>query len=165
MSKSNVVPALLIAVAIIVAPLISSFGLRYFDKTFPGLRMNQFYEKEQSRKAREMIDLRDELKISEVQLIKNSGRGNAAPRLIGTISNNGEKAAQYVQLQLVVRDKDGKLLDVSQGEMGIQGVLLPGEQSAFSIPLHSMDPEHLQAENGFDPETMAISVTRLQVID
>ena len=85
--------------------------------------------------------------------------------IIGLIKNNSDAIVSNIQLNVVSRDKDGKLLDVTSNFARVQGTLKPGQELGFSVERSLCDfNEKAEELAGRKATTATVSIVELSVV-
>ena len=69
--------------------------------------------------------------ISDIQIV--AGRRKNVERVIGLVKNGSSEIVEDVTLVISFFGKDGKLIDVTDDFTRIEGIIRPGEASAFAV--------------------------------
>jgi hypothetical protein len=160
MTNNNIVPALIIAAAIVFVAFIArpnagrqvdamfnqiedavqrkdAAGKTQLTRIFEGASksassgLSAGFENGQSDKAKEELAARDKLSVRNVKLVPAQSKNQE--RVIGTVKNDGIAAVADVRLNVSYYDKAGELIDVSSTFSSVQGVIKPGEELAFEV--------------------------------
>jgi hypothetical protein len=158
--KSNIIPSIIIAAAILAVALISrqsgayqvqafmdqleqsvqskdSEGNTQIGRIVKGLSssaaegMRKGFQGSQDEEAKRELEIRDLIKIKDVKI--NSGRMKNQEKVIGLVKNESSEIVQNISLNVVFKDSNGALLDVSGKFSSINGVLKPGQELGFEV--------------------------------
>lgn len=112
---------------------------------------------------KEQISAIDKLTFTDMRITQGLQRNQE--RIIGLVKNEGDLPIHNLQVSLVIKDKDGKLLDVLSNAARIPLLLRPGQQVAFEAvrPLGNFNdtPADLNARRG---TTVEAQIDSLRVI-
>jgi len=81
--------------------------------------------------SEEKLPVRDKFEIKEAKVV--AGRMKNEERVIGIFKNGSNVAVSNVQLVVIARDKEGRLIDVSADFARVPGVVKPGEEQGFAV--------------------------------
>jgi hypothetical protein len=102
----------------------------------------------------------NDIEISQVKFA--DGRMSNEEKVIGIIKNKGTDHISDIELNVVIKDKDGKLIDVVSSFTRVDGVLLPNSELGFSIDrsLGSFDDdkEKMQGNKGAMAEVRVVKM-------
>ena len=121
------------------------------------------FSSDENGKTKEQLAVRDKLEVREVKI--SNGRMKMQENIIGLIKNNSDAIVSNIQLNVVSRDKDGKLLDVTSNFARVQGTLKPGQELGFSVERTLGDfNEKAEELAGRKATTATVSVVELTVV-
>ncbi len=92
---------------------------------------SQGFQEGQNKEELEKLNFRDKLSVSEVKIIP--GRMKTDEKIIGIVKNESTAILGNISLNLVCRDAEGALLDVSSRFVQVDKTLKPGDEVGFEI--------------------------------
>lgn len=158
--KSNIIPALIIAVAILAVAFISrqggtaqvqavldqleqsvqnkdAAGKSQVSRIAAGLSRSvsegfqQGFQGTQNEDFKRDVDLRQKLLIHAVKIVP--GRMKHQEKVIGLLRNDCSETIRNVSLNVVFKNAAGELLDVASRSSSVQGILKPGDELGFEV--------------------------------
>jgi hypothetical protein len=93
--------------------------------------MRQGFQGSQNEEAKRELEIRDKIQIKDVKI--TSGRMKNQEKVIGLVKNESSEVVQNISLNVVFKDANGTLLDVSSKFSSINGVLKPGQELGFEV--------------------------------
>lgn len=158
--KNNMLPALIIAVALLVAALAprpgasdkiqetlkaleevantkDAEGKSQIERIAAGFSksaaqgMKFGFGMDDPKADKEILAVIEKLEIREVKIVKSQFKGKE--RVIGLLKNGSDKIIKEVQLNVVYKAADGALLDVSSSFSRVSGPVKPGDEVGFEV--------------------------------
>lgn len=190
--KSNIIPSIIIAAAILAVALISrqsgayqvqafmdqlehsvqskdSEGNTQIGRIVKGLSssaaegMRKSFQGSENEEAKRELEIRDLIKIKDVKI--NSGRMKNQEKVIGLVKNESSEIVQNISLNVVFKNSNGALLDVSGKFTSVNGVLKPGQELGFEVDRELGD---FQEKDEFLVQRKAakvvVSITKLSIL-
>lgn len=156
--KHNLVPALIIALAIVVAgaqlkpasPVKTFFaeleavaqtkdasGKTSLNRIFEGFSssaassIQQGFSAGQNEKDKAQLAAIEKIQVKEVKIVDGSQKNQE--RVIGIVRNDSDKTVTNVRFNALFKNAEGKLIDVNATFSQLQGTLKPGGELGFEI--------------------------------
>lgn len=96
-----------------------------------GRAISTGFESGQNEKAQAEMAVIEKITINEIKLVAGSQKHQE--RVIGVIKNESATPVSDVKLNVLFKDKDGQLMDVSTTFSRVEGVLKPGAELGFEV--------------------------------
>jgi len=158
--KSNLIPALLIAAAILGTALLNQYVAnnrvkQFFaqleqvattkdandqteiSKIIGGISKSvsngfrQGFQQGQTEEKLKQLALRDQLVVKDVKLTDGSMKNQQ--RVIGTLTNTSKEVISDVTFNVIYRKADGSLMDVGDNFSNVRGTMKPGDELGFAF--------------------------------
>jgi len=156
--KHNLIPALIIAAAIIIAGVslkpaspVKTFladletaaqtkdadGKTSLNRILEGFAASASssiqagFDSGQNEKAKTNLAVIEKLQVTDVKIV--AGSQKTQERVIGIVRNNSDQTISGVNFNTIYRDADGQLIDVGASFSQLKGTLKPGAELGFEI--------------------------------
>ncbi len=191
MKSPNLIPALIIAIAIIVtgallkpASTVKTFltdletaaqtkdadGKTSFTRIMEGVTSSAAtsiqagFNSGQNEKSKAELAVIEKLVITNQSIV--AGQQKTQERVIGTLRNDSDRTIRDISFNVSFKDAAGKLIDVSATFSRLQGTLKPGDELGFEVKRDlgefREDPEVLASRKAADA---TVSVVDLRIVE
>lgn len=96
-----------------------------------GQAISSGFESGQNEKTKEQLPIMEKITLKEIKIVAGSQKNQE--RVIGLIKNDSAEIVSDVKLNVIFRDQDGKLMDVSTLFSRVEGPLKPGVELGFEV--------------------------------
>lgn len=158
--KTNLIPALILAAALLATGYLFSRsagssvektlaqleaatkvkddnGKTQLGRVFEGLSssagraISDGFESGQNEKTKEQLPVMEKITLKEIKIVAGSQKHQE--RVIGVVKNDSAETVSDVKLNVIFKDQDGKLMDVSTSFSRVEGTLKPGAELGFEV--------------------------------